>query len=729
MASPGGFALGQAPSSPSLSAVSGGDQSKDTSFSSAVGGSMSTSFTLSPSRPATAFQPPAAVKLKPDPLWTQWPPSSVTASVVMCSDLQTIFVFGGFENVRGEVFNTVYKIDVATMQYAQVRECAGTVPSGRNGHSATYWRDGKIVVFGGETESGQCVNELYVFDMNTNTWTRPETHGPRPRGRSRHAAVLSECGTMVFFSGGMIPDPTLQQGHTLLRDIFALNLQTMTWSESRRFVARYDHVAAVDDGKVWVFGGLTPDMGRVRDIVWFDLNTFQIASMRFRSSSGSDSDAGSDEEAEDDDEDDDADDAADDDEYNEPARQRYGHVQFRSGMHFYGACGNKMVDFVTEDLADHDVVSSISCFDLAEGHWRQLVDESVDIFSGYQWNYLVMDGTTAYLLGSQLGADPETLAYLLKVDLKQCGISSPVPTAKAASTLLPNSLNSDLGLLFDDKDTSDFVVTGIPDSCAFFEDEYFDDPAAAAAPGAPGAPARTSSSATADALSVSDPIYVHSIILQARWPHFKRLCNSRMREYHHRRMHIPETISTVRALLCYLYIDAIPVSADTSTVARLLVLANLYGLPRLRDLCLERIQLGFEVDAAALVWERAATAREDVLRKVVAKFCMKHWGRVVRTRSFRALTRQAMIELCEEIDVEGAVVPGKAKRRRPKSDRPAGGASANSSTASVGGMWDSAGPRRRNSFLHPERPPGGIPPSFGALFNEAEPDNFDVVME
>jgi hypothetical protein len=36
-----------------------------------------------------------------------------------------------------------------------------------------------------------------------------------------------------------------------------------------------------------------------------------------------------------------------------------------------------------------------------------------------------------------------------------------------------------------------------------------------------------------------------------------------------------------------------------------------------------------------------------------------HWGRVVRTQGFLKLPRQALVELSQEIDMEGRVVGGK----------------------------------------------------------------------
>ncbi|EHL01133.1 hypothetical protein M7I_2824 [Glarea lozoyensis 74030] len=48
---------------------------------------------------------------------------------------------------------------------------------------------------------------------------------------------------------------------------------------------------------------------------------------------------------------------------------------------------------------------------------------------------------------------------------------------------------------------------------------------------------------------------------------------------------------------------------------------------------------------------------EEYLR-CAANFCLLHWGRVVRTQGFLRLPRTALVELSQEIDMEGRVVGG-----------------------------------------------------------------------
>jgi hypothetical protein len=164
----------------------------------------------------------------------------------------------------------------------------------------------------------------------------------------------------------------------------------------------------------------------------------------------------------------------------------------------------------------------------------------------------------------------------------------------------------------------------------------------------------------------SEPIHVHKLILQARWPHFARLYNAQMAEFHTKKMHIPEPYTVVKSFLYYLYTDSIHGTSATDTgsttdlsdVAGLLVMSNIYGIPHLRLLCVNRLSKELDVDHACIIWYCAGLANEDWLRKRAASFCLTHWGRIVRTQGFLRLPRTALVELSQEIDMEGRVIGG-----------------------------------------------------------------------
>ncbi len=283
-------------------------------------------------------------------------------------------------------------------------------------------------------------------------------------------------------------------------------------------------------------------------------------------------------------------------------------------------------------------------------------------------------------------------------------------------------LGSDLARLFDQPPETgsgaDFIVTahsGNP------EDDEDGEEAEAASGAVANGKARASSVYGSHWLSpdapTSRPIHVHRLILQARWPHFARLWSSQMAEFHTKKMHIPEPYSVVRAFLYYLYTDRIDpgppiegglgmgsvgsssgggaragtkrgpspgdgaagpstipagssggnangadglsnVTLDLADVAGLLVMSNIYNIPHLRLLCVNRLSRDLDVEHACIIWHCASLANEPWLRKRAAGFCLTHWGRIVRSSGFLRLPRTAIVELSQEIDTEGRVIGG-----------------------------------------------------------------------
>ena len=565
------------------------------------------------------------------------------------------------------------------------------------GHTATLYQGNKLIIFGGENEHRTFLSDVVILDLETAHWTQPAVSGPIPKGRARHAAALYD--DKLFIVGGL-----MSGNNSVLDDVCYLDLTTWTWSRAWTFVRRFDHAAWVWGKKLWVFGGLGQDMDRGGEICWLDLKgnpafdttpalgTMEIPTAPAPLGTGARS-------------------------WNQPPRTvapgAMGSPMTAAGMphanasltirptqapmapgisslsflsspeyppqasgnHFYVYSSNTLLDFVTPASTIRPTDCCLAALDLPALRWQKLA-EGAEIFNpGYRWHYCAMneDGTKAWLLGCATdlqngheGSFEEYLCDVLPLDLTKFGLlgnalasqprskSGGVPTSSIQGSSSLRGLGADLATMFDrgpeaGGDGCDFIVTAEPDGF----DQWHDDEAGS-----------TESSQPPQEPTRSAPIHVHRLILQARWPHFRRLYASQMAEYHTKRLHIPEPYSVVRAFLYYLYTDSIarhPVYCDElglSDVAGLLVLANMYDLPGLRLLCVHRLGKEIDVAHAAIVWERASTANEDWVRRRAANFCLKHWGWVVRTEAFKRLSRQALVELCEEVDTEGRVLRG-----------------------------------------------------------------------
>lgn len=567
----------------------------------------------------------------------------------------------------------------------------------QKGHTANLYEGDKLLIFGGENEHRTYLSDLIIFDLETAHWTQPAQNGPIPRGRARHASVLYD--DKLFVMGGISG-----QNNCVLDDICYLDLKTFTWSRTWRFVARYDHQAFTWADRLWVFGGMSDDAVKVADAVWLDLkgtpafdstNAYNRMS-RISQRSGS---------------------ARQSDNLSPAAVGASGYAANTSsaqvtppsfhltspppmvpgsisstkflsgpnipnqtcGIHFHAYSSGVLLDFATPSSTTSLNDCSLSSLDLDSLRWSKLADGREVFRPGFRWHYCTVNenGTKAWLLGTPISRTVEDvddgtefLSDVMELDLGRYGLlgndlaASSRPEAPRSrihsgrNTPQPSKgLGADLARLFnippDGDSGTDFVVTALKDDENFEEDGFM-------SPNAQQSTPHLLRDWSAPDATTSPPIYVHKLILQARWPHFARLYNSQMAEFHSKKMHMPEPYSVVKAFLYYLYTDSVSIGdvPDLNDVAGLLVLSNMYDIPPLRLLCVNRLSKEMDVEHACIIWRSANTANEDWLRKRAAHFCLVHWGRVVRTHGFLKLPRSALVELSQETDMEARVVGG-----------------------------------------------------------------------
>ncbi|KAF4437297.1 hypothetical protein F53441_13078 [Fusarium austroafricanum] len=635
----------------------------------------------------------------------QRPACLVNASVTYCGNNQ-IYAFGGFDQYTDEVYNHVLRLDLVSHQWCLV-DNYGDIPGVRMGHTATLYQGNKLLVFGGENEHRTYLSDLIVFDLKTAHWTQPQVSGPIPKGRARHAAVLHE--DKLFIIGGITG-----QNNYVLDDICYLDLKTFTWSKSWRFVGRFDHSAYIWGDRVWVFGGLSEDMDKISDLWWLDLKgspqfdsrpqigIFDRGSLSARASGsprppytmpqapvvGASGYAANSRTAQ----------------VNPPSIQMKTYAPLApgsisalkfmsgpsipsqgSGLHFHAYSSGTLLDFVTPAATITSRECSLSALDLGTLRWTKLAGGREIFKAGYRWHYCCMneDGTKSWLLGcptdpaaTDIGPNgyEEYLSDIMEIDLRRYGFLgdnlTPEPTAESRPSAMiravdqpSKGLGSDLAKLFNQPPETgsgtDFIITALAG-------DYEDDEALSSGLIRNNETTTQNQSWLSADAPTSQPIHVHKLILQARWPHFARLYNAQMAEFHTKKMHIPEPYSVVRAFLYYLYTDSIRGTSDNdsdattalSDVAGLLVMSNIYNIPHLRLLCVNRLAKELDVDHACIIWYCAGLANEEWLRKRAAGFCMTHWGRIVRTQGFLRLPRTALVELSQEIDMEGRVIGG-----------------------------------------------------------------------
>ncbi|KAK1808031.1 hypothetical protein LTR12_017621 [Friedmanniomyces endolithicus] len=674
----------------------------------------------------------------------QRPACLVNASVTYVGNEQ-IYAFGGFDQYTDEVYNHVLRLNLAARQWSLV-DNYGDIPGVRMGHTACLWQGDKLLVYGGENEHRIHLSDVVIFDIKTAHWTQPEISGPIPRGRARHSAVIFD--DKLFVCGGMSGGE-----NSVLDDICFLDLKTWTWSRTWRFVSRYDHASWVWGGKIWISGGMGEEMERTNEIWWLDFRgtpAFEggptygtmgsddgqalgernqsygyvaagappLGSTGYAANTGVQSNSAT--------------------QIHRSAPVAPGaisSVKFMSspnlpmqgvGSHFHVFSSGCMLDFVTP-ATNMPLETSLSALDLDSLRWQKLADGK-DLFSPqYRWHYCCLDpdGTQAWLLGcpreqranNPNGEAEEYLSDVLPIDLRKFGLlgnkmsqearlEQRVPTSDTHSSSHLSAIGADLARTFNQPPESgsgtDFIITAQRDDDYQMEDLSEEGSPSATVTSPTLMPSATESSdSSATNSNTSQPIHVHRLILSARWPHFSRLYNAQMSEFHTKRMYIPEPYPAVKAFLYYLYTDSISSPPSTASsadfaaapsledVSNLLVMSNIYDMPRLRHLCVNRLVRDLDVQHAALIFDRASTAQEDWLKRRAASFCMTHWGRIVRTSAFRNLKRSAMLELCEGVDAEGRVVGG------DELEAVGGLGGARLGSGMMGGLWGAGRKRGR----------------------------------
>lgn len=498
------------------------------------------------------------------------------------------------------------------------------------------------------------------------------------------------------------------------------------------FVARYDHTITAYNRKIWAFGGLTPEMDRCTDVVWYDLDSDAVGSINI---------------------------------IDDPMVLSYPTPSAATHVYTPGYQGT-MLDVSLPGPATPNYPISITAVDLMTLKKRTIVHSSF-IFQDFTWTNIFSRGPAFIVLGRPgiLQDSDQRMSHIFYWDLREFGFLD--PDAQTKPDEREGTLSHDLLQTFREGTLTDFEITAVqgderpplfhhtvdsdndktnaplvvstpsyhnydPHGHNSLLDRNSPAPSLRAAEGViqdtdsmdlsmtsvqgvsktltnsissihlasqttvpnssvqtptshgPAGDAHSTKSADSNGsmspspelahrthstlrntasngddhkaigkdglpvFKISKPIRVHMMILYARWPHFRRIMMSQMSEFHSRRIYLPEPEQWVRKLVEFMYSDSLE-GFTVNDVAGLLILANLYELPRLRRLCLEHIsKSSVSCKNAVIVYWRAHIANEAGLQKTAAAYCLQHWGEVVRTEEFQSLPRDIMIMLCQE---------------------------------------------------------------------------------
>ncbi len=113
-----------------------------------------------------------------------------------------LLLFGGADDSGDR--NDLWAFDVTSNTWTRLSP-SGTLPPPREGHAMTYELDSKqVLVFGGlNSDSGTLFNDLWAYDVTANAWTKLDPTGPAPAVRESTAMAYDPDSLQVLIFGGL----------------------------------------------------------------------------------------------------------------------------------------------------------------------------------------------------------------------------------------------------------------------------------------------------------------------------------------------------------------------------------------------------------------------------------------------------------------------------------------------------------------------------------------------
>ncbi|KAB0354318.1 hypothetical protein FD755_022856 [Muntiacus reevesi] len=146
----------------------------------------------------------------------------------------------------------------------------------------THPEKDQLILFGGEHFNGQktfLYNELYVYNIRKDSWTKVEIPNPPPRRCAHQAVVVPQGGGQLWIFGGEFASPDGEQFYHY-KDLWVLHWATKTWEQVRSPggpSGRSGHRMVAWKRQLILFGGFhesTRDYIYYNDVYAFNLDTF-----------------------------------------------------------------------------------------------------------------------------------------------------------------------------------------------------------------------------------------------------------------------------------------------------------------------------------------------------------------------------------------------------------------------------------------------------------------------
>ena len=218
----------------------------------------STSPSISPSAAVSA--PPVATawrKLEPG----EAPSAREDHTWTLDPSTRTAYLFGGRDGSK--VYDDIWAFDLASDTW-QALDPGGRGPAARFGHEAV-WVDGVgLVVWAGQAGPTAFFDDLWAYDPVANDWSRLPNDGPKPVARYGSCSAIGEDGRM-WISHGFTEDGVR------FSDTRAYDFEAGTWSDETpdgdQPVVRCLHACWLTaDGRLALYAGQTTGVRALGDL-------------------------------------------------------------------------------------------------------------------------------------------------------------------------------------------------------------------------------------------------------------------------------------------------------------------------------------------------------------------------------------------------------------------------------------------------------------------------------
>lgn len=140
------------------------------------------------------------------------------------------------------------------------------------------------------------------------------------------------------------------------------------------------------------------------------------------------------------------------------------------------------------------------------------------------------------------------------------------------------------------------------------------------------------------------PIYAHRAVLVQRSAHFSAMFRSGMREATERKVVIQGVSFSVFLLLMeYIYTDSVEI--DPEHAIGLFVVADLYQLDRLKEVCKTIMKRNINCENAAMMLQEASDANCEVLKEICMDFIVNNFDYISKTEGIKLISHSMLIDI------------------------------------------------------------------------------------